>query len=158
MAYGTLAEYVEFARSQEVAMQTNWDSDEVFINDDFAQMHLDLAAARIDATIGKLYDLPITPAPPVLKWIQFRITHHECEMMNGEIRPAIERHLELALADLEKIASGEIALVGSDGTVVAPKPGDSGPEVVQRINMPMFSKSRSASVPIGFNSNLLKLP
>jgi phage gp36-like protein len=136
--YGTLDQYMAFLRDQEVQQQSNWEPDELTINSDFIQRHMDFAAAKINGELALRYTVPITPPPPQLQYIFFRITHWSCEQI-GEIRETVKEHYIQAQKDLCKIASGEAALIGANGAIIKPVPVDLGPEVTNRIDMAMYS-------------------
>ena len=117
--YATIDEFLTFLRSQELVEQSNWEPADLFVNQEFAVQHLGFATAKINGALAIRYLTPITPPPPQLKYICMRIGHWSCEQI-GEIRQHVQVHYEQALLDLEKIAKGETALIGSDGKVIPP--------------------------------------
>lgn len=144
--YGTIAEFMNFVRSQELVQQSNWEPDEVFVNQDFAVSHLEFASTKIDGYIGKLYTVPVIPSPPQLIYICFRLARWSMEQI-GEPRPTVQLQHDQAIEELKCLADGKSILVGADGAVVPTLPTDAGPEVDERINMPLFSGARKATVP-----------
>lgn len=131
--YVTIDEFLTFLRAQELVEQSNWESSELFVNQNFVAMHVQFAASKINGALAVRYAVPVLPPPPQLKYLCMRIAHWSCEQL-GEIRQHVQAHYEQALIDLDKLATGGMSLIGADGLVIAPtvdvispgEPGDKG--------------------------------
>lgn len=131
--YATVNEFLTFLREQELVEQSNWEPSGLFVNQDFADMHLQFANAKINGALAVRFTVPIIPSPPQLKYICMRVAHWSMEQL-GEIRQHIQTHYEQAIVDLDKLVKGESSLIGADGKPIQPivdvvEPGDFGDRV-----------------------------
>lgn len=79
------------------------------------QRALDDASAEMDGYLGKVYKLPLNPVPPILRRMCCDIAIYR---LSGTIAPLTKekrQRYEDAIAQLEKIADGELALPPGDG-------------------------------------------
>lgn len=89
------------------------------------------AEAQINASLGKLFAVPIAGEPPLLAAIATDIALYRIftrRILSGESAndsPWPDRYKE-SLEALEALASGKLALFTSSGTAITATPGDSG--------------------------------
>lgn len=116
MSYATWQDYVNFYGEQEAVEQTNLeDPAATSINTDLLDSVLKLASAEIDGHLAVRYALPIQlPFPAMLPEIAATIARKNLDRYSR--REHVQQDYKDAIERLRRIAKGDEALLGIDGT------------------------------------------
>lgn len=144
MGYCAATDYIRYIRSLSAVDETNEDSDQRFVDQIYLMANLDAASARVDSYLAMRYTIPLVKPSTELKRAVCAVCRWNIELL-GEVRQSVQAHYEDAIGWLEKIASGELALIDADGIPVPPSGSGIDPDMANRLNGAMFTGDRSTS-------------